>query len=195
MNGIISCCSQYHRALFEEDRHHYIYTSAIGRWQQSQTPCLIQQIVHINSACHLQRPTVCWLPGLWQRGKGSIPAKLAERKNKKEQFRWSLTQNKRYKCNLVDSTYRKIFREKKTSQSIITHWVDYKLFRAEAVFCYILRYRLAYRKSGSWTLLQCKLKTCSAYHNSLNWLHSSWGGNCWPWRQSTSVFITTTGLS
>lgn len=51
-------------------------------WQHWQTPYLIQQIVHINTMCHLQRLPGCWLPGLCQQGKDSIPAKLTGRKIK-----------------------------------------------------------------------------------------------------------------
>lgn len=155
-------------------------------WQHWQTPRLIQQIVPINTMCHLQRPPGCWLPGLCQLGKGSIPAKLTGRKIKGRDSgeTWHRTA-----ANLetwVHPCRKESYSEKTSSPSIITHWVGSEHVREEATPCCTVRYHQAYMKS--WPEHCCNTNSKPAlYPHSPAWLPGSWGRSCRPWRRSFSL--------
>lgn len=155
--------------------------------QHWQTPHLIQQIVHINTMCHLQRPPGCWLPGLWQQGKGSIPAKLTGRKIKGKDSgeTWHRTaanpETRVHPCRKG-----KILRENIISEH------NYPLSRlwARQRRGYTLLYSQispGIHKIPTWTL-HCNANSKPAlYPHSPAWLPGSWGRSCRPWRRNVNL--------
>jgi len=158
-------------------------------------------LANCSSLFHLPASKACarWLPGLRQHGKA--PRLQGWQKGKaKATFGGNVTQNNskpRDTNRTLLEAHRKRYSGKKTNQRLkawITHWAGYELFRAEAAFHNILRYRRTHEKAGCRTSLQCKTKACSAHHSSPGWLCCSWEGTR-KVLETALIFIEITGLS